>query len=192
MKILKQFKGIFEVDKVFYETFRQCVSKDVTRQHLNYVHLEGNTFVATDGKALIFHETEEDYEGLGGYYELAKVGKSYKLLPVDCDSCFPTWRGILEALESKTLEKLKYNKGRILAEKHSLSGNLEKDSFLLSAIILKAGCPINLSHIPGTLKHVPEFQVFMAADSPEMFPILFEIDKNTSYISQPYKEVDFA
>ena len=33
MLVLKEFKGIFTVDKAFYETFKQCVSTDLPFTH---------------------------------------------------------------------------------------------------------------------------------------------------------------
>ena len=186
MNVLKEFKGIFEVDKAFYETFKECISKDATRSFLMGVYFdsENNTFVATSGRRLIKHTPTETYNIESGYYELAKIGKVYKMIPKDMEGRFPNYQKILLNIDSN-YKVLRNDKKESM---FSIQGNMKHDSWLLSEIVLQNETPINFDFITKVLKHVPEFEV-MIADTHEggnhFDPIYFIIDQCTTYMAQP-------
>lgn len=192
MLVLKEFKGIFTIDKAFYETFKQCLSTDTTRQGLSAVYFdnEHNTFVATDGRRLIKHTPDYTYgPEFKGYYELAKIGNTYKLLPTDIDYSFPNWKRIIDYSEDYTLYKtgIRDHAGRLSNKQssiHSIKGNMREDSGLIGNIILENKCPVNIDFITKVLKHVNTFEILLGTDE-QVRPIYFIIDPNTTYMVQP-------
>jgi len=191
MNVLKEFKGVFEIDKAFYETFKECISTDTTRYFLGAVYFdsEASTFVATDGRKLIKHTTLNAYPDTpSGYYELAKIGKSYKMLPKDLDGNFPNWKRVIEQNNNYVcmqVEKI-VNYNKTMVQFHSIKGNMAEDSSLIGEIILQNKTPINIDFITKVLKHVGDFEVMYNSDS-ETSPILFIIDQRTTYMIQPMK-----
>lgn len=191
MIVLKEFKGIFEIDKDFYETFKQCLSTDETRLHIQFVYFDGeqNTFVATDGRRLIKHTPDIEYDSdLTGFYEPAKIGKAYKLIPKDYTGNFPNWSRIIPARSEYSVMSLgKYGNSPgnpKFDTVHTIKGKMSEDSTLLSEIIIKSGKPLNFDFVTKVLKHVKEFEV-MLPDSDSYKPVLFIIDHSTEYMIQP-------
>ena len=187
MIVFKEFKGIFEIDKAFYETFKECIADDVTRPFLMGVYFdsEANTFVATDGRRLIKHTPTETYSIESGYYELAKIGKVYKMIPKDMEGRFPNYQKILSNIESN-YKVIRVGKETLFG----IQGNMKHDSSLLSEIVLQNEAPINFDFVTKVLKHVPEFEI-MIADTHKggnhLDPIYFIIDQRTTYMIQPMK-----
>lgn len=191
MTIIKEFKGIFEVDKAFYECFKECVSKDETRIFINYVYYDGaeNNFVATDGRRLIIHTPREFYGSkFTGFYELAKTGKSYKLLPVEDKGTFPMYQRIINDTDQVRMNKFTYKKfisynRTETVDTLSISGNLDKDSYFISKLIAKIGRPLNINFLTKVLKHVPDVTTYYDSDTDR--PVLFILEPQTKYIVQP-------
>lgn len=191
MKVFKEFKGVFEIDKAFYETFKECCSKDETRFYLNYVFFDCSSneqvFVATDGMKAIYHKVESNRfnDSLEGFYELAKIGKTYKLIPKEITGQFPKWRQFF-LVNHEDYYLWEYRKQRGDSSKATLSGNYDKDSHLLGKLILSIGRPINLNFLTKVLKHVDEFQTMIHLEDTNN-PVVFVIDPSTRYLVKPMK-----
>ena len=181
MRVLNEYKGTLETTKGFYEVFKECCSTDLSRQSMNYVYYdkEESSFVATDGRRLIVHtdDTFEDIKG-SGFYEAVKIGKKFKLVPVNFEGQFPNWQRVLPD-ESTYISVC-------IGEYSSfgISGNIAKDSNILCKIIRKLDCCINIEFITKILKHVNEVEIYHHPEDKNK-AILFSIDDRTKYIIMP-------
>ena len=100
--VFKEFKGTFEISKDFYETFKESVSTDETRYYMNHVYFDGpnHAFVATDGRRMMTHINYDIDSSFTGFYTPVKVGKTYKLVPAECEGTFPNWQRVLPEKEN--------------------------------------------------------------------------------------------
>ena len=183
VKVLNEYKGTMEVTKEFYEMFRECLSTDEARYALNYVYFDSDqqTFVATDGSRMIWHISLDMSPKLTGFYELAKIGRKYKLIPFDCDGQFPSWQKVIPDREEAVTIKL--DDGDCMM---SLSGKMADDSVTLCQLIRATDSNINIDFLTKVLKHAASFTVQCSGRNKA---ILFEIDKDTNYIVMPLLRV---
>jgi hypothetical protein len=188
MRIIEEHKGIFEVTKGFYETFKESCSTDESRIFTNYVYFdqENKVFIATDGRRMIYHyDTAVNSES--GFYELAKIGKKYKLIPIKDQGTFPNWKRVVPVdseLEYVYMKSDQYGDN----QQHSIfsvSGNLVRDSWFLCNMIRNIDCNINIEFITKVLKHVNQFEIMKNREKSGDRAIVFIIDKNTRYIVMP-------
>jgi DNA polymerase III sliding clamp (beta) subunit (PCNA family) len=190
--VMNYFKGTFEVTKAFYETFRECKSTDETRYFMQHVYYnaESGEFAATDGKRLIVHAHEfDDVES--GFYELAKVGKKYKLLPVKLDGRFPNYRRVIPELshyELFTYEKVtnSYTGKKEFVDSFSINGKFDQDSTFI-CMLAQGSMVFNIDYVTKVLKHVGGFKVYIPTEEKERKnnAVYVEIDDNTQYVFMP-------
>ena len=178
--ILKEYKGTFEVTKEFYETFKESVSTDESRFFMNHVYFDGpnNAFVATDGRRMMYHINYDINESFSGFYTPVKIGKTYKLIPVDCDGTFPLWKRVIPDLE--TMKHVVIDNDTRM----SLTGKLSTDSVTLCNIIRESNCNFNLEFFTKILKHVVSFEIMKVIDVDNR-AVLIIIDDNTHYVIMP-------
>ena len=179
IKVIKEYKGTLEVTKEFYETFKECCSIDPTRYFMNHVYydLANTTFVATDGHRMIYHFNDKIILTDSGFFELAKIGKSYKLIPVDCGGTFPNWQRALPDLENYSPVVINDS------NKFNLTGNLTKDSKVLCSIILETKMSLNIDFLLKVLKHTLSFSIQQSEN--EEHALYITIDESTKYIIMP-------
>jgi len=181
VKVFNEFKGTMEVTKEFYEIFRECQSKDTARTFMLNIYFDGSkqTFVATDGRRMVYHRDENISSDREGYYELAKIGKKYKLIPIECNYEFVKWGNVIPETEKMVIVKIDGEKS------HGLSGKLDKDSPWICKFIKETGCLININYMLNVLKYCPSFTAYFMDIN---MAILFEIDEQTNYIVMPLQQ----
>ena len=180
IKIYNEYKGTFEVSKAFYETFKESCSTDETRMFLNYVYFDGDNhnFVATDGRRLIKHYDSSIGTIFTGFYELAKIGKKYKLIAVNEEGTFPNYQKVLPNMDN--MENITVDNEDLF----ELTGNLKNDSVTLCEIIRALNCNINIEFLTKVLKHVGSFKILKNSEQ-ENTAIMIEIDNQTNYVIMP-------
>lgn len=188
INIISEYKGTMEVSKAFYETFKESCSIDETRPSMNYVYFDGDnqTFIATDGRRMLYHYDNSIGSVFQGFYELAKIGKKYKLVPVDEQGTFPNWQRVIpdmDLMNCITIETEVYNK-TTCESLLSLSGNLTKDSWTLCSIIRELDCNLNIEFLTKILKHVDSFEVMKNKEEKNR-AIMIIIDTKTNYVIMP-------
>ncbi len=179
--VIEEHKGVFEVSKALYETFKECVSKDETRYFMNGVYYDAETghFVATDGRRLIYHSYES--EGLeSGYYDCAKIGKAFKLVPSKIDGQFPDWKRVAPEMKEG------FNEYRSMDTPQTLTGKLDEDSQTLLSIAFAADRKFNLDYLLKVLKHADDFEV--SYGTKEYDALHFSIDTKTKYVVMPFSK----
>jgi len=177
--VLNEYKGTFEVTKEFYEVFKECQNYDPSRHFMTCVYFDGEqqTFVATDGKRMVYHKDGNFPSTFQGQYELAKIGKKYKLIPKEEDGQFPNWMRVVPDLEKYHCVKIAddYTCG--------LSGKLPEDSMLICEIILETKAIFNIEFLTKVLKHVPSFEIQQHSEDGKA--LFFDISEVTKYIVMP-------
>lgn len=184
MRTLGAFKGTITVDREFYQVFSDCLSNDETRPFMHNVYYDekNGCFASTDGRRLVTHFSEGYEEG---FYELAKIGSKYKLIPVACKEVFPNYTMVLPDKDSYDVFEYnvinQFNKNEI-SSNILFSGNLDKDSPILCKIIIETGKSFNFNFLIKTLKNIPCTLYFTKEENK---PLLFELDRDTRYVVMP-------
>ena len=190
VKVIKEFKGTFEITKAFYETFKECMSEDETRKNMCYIYFDKDnmSFVATDGRKIIYHVDNNINLTESGHYEPVKIGKTYKLIPVDMGKTtkqgnleFPRWKRVIPDLEN--MENIVIDDTRYF----SISGKIDEDSKLICQFVRNLDCNINVNFLLKVLKHVDSFTMLKNVEhsSKHTCAVLCPIDANTHYVFMP-------
>jgi hypothetical protein len=141
MIFTKEFRGNVEIQQDVFNMLKACVSVDDSRQSLCNVRIDDGKITATDGRVLVQYTADLT---ISGWYEPAKVGAKYLLLPVDYDYTPPTYgRVIPDYPVSMT------NDGIIITGKKS---DMSSDSRAICEIIYTTENYFNLDYL-WNLKH---------------------------------------
>ena len=148
MNVLSAKNGVAVITPQAFRMLSECVSKDQTRYFMErpYLDMENKRISATDGRRLvILHLSDPEIEVLDdagikdGHYDLVKVRKETKLVPVteDCGQ-FPNIDRVLPDYSDRPW---------LFKESFGLSGKFDIDSPIIAGLILAIGGPINLDFL---------------------------------------------
>ena len=139
---IKEFKGNVEIGQDTFNMLKSCLSTDTMRTFLCHVYIEDGKITATDGHVLVQYSADMELQA-EGFYELAKVGKKYLLLPVDYDGTPPNYAKVIPDYDVITTESI------------SISGkaNVLIDSITICQIIHTTGNNYNLDYL-WNIKHL--------------------------------------
>ena len=176
--LFKEFKGNVEIGKSEHDMLKSCLGVDPLRALFHYVHIdsESSKVTATNGRILIQYTIPTPIT-VDGWYEPAKVGKKYLLLPVNSDIQPPDYSRVFPEKAACKMEAINLS---------GKSADVCKDSQQICEMILKTNSLINLDFL-WRLKNLPD--VNMYADEPDK-PIMFTASGIVYVIMPMAKDAD--